>query len=238
MTVTAPTRAVTLSAHDLTVVYGSLTALHPLSLNLTGGALLAVTGPSGAGKTSLLWALAGANPAGSGTVHVDDTPIRGYEDAVAAGVHLLPHGNALADSLTATENITLPLIAAGTPPAEGAARAAAALTAVGLHESGNHLIEELSGGQQQRVAVARAIAFRPAVLLADEPTSDVDPSNRQRILALLRDHAHTGAIVILTTNDPDAAAVAHAELALDNGKSTRHDHHSGDRAVPPQAGLA
>lgn len=221
---TAPFEALTLTADDLTVTYGTLTALHPLTLHLPGGTLLAVTGPSGAGKTSLLWALAGANPASAGAVHVNHTPIRDHDHALAAGVHLLPHGNALAASLTATENITLPLIAAGTPPAQASERAAAALTALGLHDSGNHLIEELSGGQQQRVAVARAIAFQPTVLLADEPTSDVDPTNRQRILTLLRDHAHTGAIVILTTNDPDAAAEAHAELALDNGASTWTRH--------------
>ena len=88
---------------------------------------------------------------------------------------------------------------------------------MGLEESGGHLIEELSGGQQQRVALARAFAGRATVLLADEPTSDLDAANRERMIAALRDEAARGAIVLMSTHDPEAAAQCDAELALDEG---------------------
>jgi putative ABC transport system ATP-binding protein len=97
----------------------------------------------------------------------------------------------------------------------------AALAAVGLEESGGHLIEELSGGQQQRVAVARALASRPAVLLADEPTSELDHVNRERVLALLHDLAGDGCTVLMATHDPEAAAQAAAEVHLDEGRVVR-----------------
>ena len=89
---------------------------------------------------------------------------------------------------------------------------------MGLHESGSHLAEELSGGQQQRVAVARGLALRGHVLLADEPTSELDHDNRERVLALLRAEARRGAIVIMATHDPEAAEEADGEIRLDDGQ--------------------
>jgi putative ABC transport system ATP-binding protein len=206
-----------LAVAGVTVTYGELCAVRPLDLALTPGAMVAVTGPSGAGKSSLMWALAGAVRPSAGTVHLGGEPVTDREGAAAMGVVIVPQGNALASALTAEENVLVPLLAAGVPVAEAAHRTRSALAEVGLEESGRHLIEELSGGQQQRVALARALAARATALLADEPTSDLDSVNRERVIAALRAEAAAGAMVLMSTHDPEAAAQADAELALDEG---------------------
>ena len=207
----------TLRAEGLRVEYGAVVALHGIDLAVGPGRLVSVTGPSGAGKTSLLWALAGALSPTGGTVHLGDTPITGREQASGLGIAVVPQGNALAHTLTARENVLVPLLAAGVTPTDAAARTTRALALVGLEESGGHLIEELSGGQQQRVALARAFAAEGNVLVADEPTSDLDAANRQRMMAALRAEAERGAIVVMSTHDPEAAAQTDAEIALDEG---------------------
>ena len=121
-------------------------------------------------------------------------------------------------AVSAEENVLVPLLSAGVGPVESAERTRGALTLVGLAESGRHLTEELSGGQQQRVAIARALAARATVLLADEPTSDLDSTNRERVIAALRAEAAAGAVVLMSTHDPEAAAQADAEIALDDGE--------------------
>ena len=209
---------VTLRAQGLAVTYGPVVALRDISVDVAPGSLVAVTGPSGAGKTSLLWALAGAVAPTAGTVHLGRTLVRDRVHAAALGIAIVPQGNGLATTLTARENILVPLLAAGVPAAESAARTEEVLAVVGLEESGGHLSEELSGGQQQRVAVARALAARGRVLLADEPTSDLDALNRQRVIAALRSGADGGAVVVMSTNDPEAADQTDAELSLDEGR--------------------
>jgi len=210
----------------LSVRFGELSALVDVTMSAVRGELVAVSGPSGAGKTTLLWALAGAlDPAAavSGRVTVLGEAIdpRGArERTVPLGVAMIPQGNGLAAVLTAAENCLVPLVDGGVPAREARARVAQALEAVGLQDSGNHLVEELSGGQQQRVAVARAIAARPTVLLADEPTSELDHANRERVLALLTGLASRGACVVMATNDPEAAAGAHRGIVLDAGRGT------------------
>lgn len=206
-----------LQARGLFVAYGEKVAVRDLTLTVAPGQLVAVTGPSGAGKSSLLWALAGALPPAAGTVWLGTAEVRDREQAVALGIALVPQGNALAAMYTASENIILPLLAAGVEAGEARSRAEVALHAVGLEDSGRHLIEELSGGQQQRVAVARALAARAVVLLADEPTSDLDSLSRGRVVDLLRAEADRGARVVMTTHDPEAAAATDAEAALDEG---------------------
>jgi putative ABC transport system ATP-binding protein len=205
---------------DVDVRYGGLLAIAPLSLTVPGGKLLAVTGPSGAGKTTLLWLMAGALEPDRGTVEVDGVPVGGRPEAAARGIVLVPQGNGLAAVLTAYENIVVPLLDGGVPSREADDRARQALEEVGLEEWAGHLVEELSGGQQQRVAVARALAARASVLLADEPTSDLDGRNREVVLHALRAAADRGAVVVLATHDPEAAAAADAELALDAGEAT------------------
>ena len=194
----------------ISVRYGNVVALDGVDLVAEAGTVTAVTGHSGAGKSSLLWALAGLLPHGvSGEMDVGPTS-------------LVAQGSALSSILPARESIALPLLDLGVPGTEALAAAERALAEVGLEESGSHLSEELSGGQQQRVAVARGIARTrallargPAVLLADEPTSELDHDNRERVVALLRGLADDGACVVVTTHDPEVADAADAVVALD-----------------------
>ncbi|MCE1180573.1 MAG: ATP-binding cassette domain-containing protein [Micrococcales bacterium] len=209
--------SVGLDVRGLGVRYGEVPALHDVSLAATGGDFIAVTGPSGAGKTTLLWAIAQAVTPAAGEVRLDGTPLRDHDDALAQGVVLIPQGSALAVTLTAYENVLVPLVARGVTGAQARERALAALAAVGLAESGTHRAEELSGGQQQRTAVARGLAQQGRILLADEPTSELDHDNRERVLALLRQQADAGALVLMTTHDLEAAEAADRVLHLDEG---------------------
>jgi putative ABC transport system ATP-binding protein len=202
------------------VRFGATTALGGVDLVVRAGELVAVTGHSGAGKTTLLSALAGILVPDEGTVHIRGRAVDGLEDAAAAGVAVVPQGNGLAAVLTAHENVLLPLLARGTDPATAPEIAAEALAAVGLAEQHGHLVEELSGGQQQRVAVARGLALAGPVLLADEPTSELDHTNREVVLALLRARADDGAAVVMATHDPEAAAAPDRVVHLDDGVVT------------------
>jgi putative ABC transport system ATP-binding protein len=207
-----------LRATGIEVRYRDLVAVRQADLTLEPGHLVAVTGPSGAGKSSLLAVLAGLVPPSAGTVSVAGQPITGRDQAVAAGIVVIPQGNALIRILTAIENVAVPLVAARRPDARD--RAEAALLALGLDEAADQLLEELSGGQQQRVAVARGYAERGSYLLADEPTSELDAGNRTRVMGLLRAEAHRGAGVLVATHDPEAAAMCDAELRLDEGRAS------------------
>lgn len=217
-----------ISVTNLTVAYDELVAVAEVSLQVPPGYVLAVSGPSGAGKSSLLWAIAGAVPVKSGEVQVDGLTITGRPAAAAHGVVLIPQGNGLARVLTARENLSLPLLADRKLSADEVDREEAlesvdrsiesALTAVGLEESGDHLVEELSGGEQQRVAVARGLAQRGKVILADESTSELDSSNRERVLELLRAEADRGAAIIIATHDPSVAAGADGHATMDEGR--------------------
>jgi putative ABC transport system ATP-binding protein len=209
-----------LEVDALEVRYGDLVALHDVDLRLPAGSMVAVTGPSGSGKSALLWALAGAVAPTAGTVRLDGEDVGDRSRASRLGIALMPQGGALVSTLTAAENVVVSLLSQGVPAAEARARAAASLLAVGLDEQGAHLPEELSGGQQQRVAVAVTLASRGRVLLLDEPTSELDAGNRQRVLAALRVATAAGAVVVLATHDPEAAEPADAELRLDDGVAT------------------
>jgi putative ABC transport system ATP-binding protein len=206
-----------LRLEGVTVRYGSTVAVSEATFDAYAGEFIAVTGHSGAGKSSLLWAIGGA-VAFDGVVRLGDEEVRDRTQAARMGIEVIAQGSALAVLLSAQENVSLPLLARGVRPEHARRRAQSALESVGLHESGSHLAEELSGGQQQRVAVARGLALRGHVLLADEPTSELDHDNRERVLALLRAEAHRGAIVIMATHDPEAAAEADGEIRLDDGQ--------------------
>jgi putative ABC transport system ATP-binding protein len=207
-------------AREIEVAFDEHVVLTRVDLEVQPGRLVAVTGPSGAGKTTLLWVLAGLLRPHNGEVLIGGETPRDRDAACAAGVVLIPQDNALATVLTAAENILVPLLAAKVTPDEAQARLIAALEAVGLTGAGDQLVEELSGGQQQRVAVARGLAQQGSVVLADEPTSELDAVNRARIIALLRAEADRGAAVVLATHDPEAAAECDAELHLDAGRAT------------------
>jgi putative ABC transport system ATP-binding protein len=193
--------------------------LQDVSATAWPGRVLAVTGPSGAGKTTLLSAMAGLLRPAAGSVTVDGEPLRDRDHAVAQRVVIIPQDNGLAAILTAGENLQVALIANGVKPADARRLTSESLDRLGLAGQADQLVEELSGGQQQRAAIARGIALRGDVLLADEVTSELDAANRQRVLDLLHDEARRGAAVVFATHDPEAAAACDAELHLIDGRA-------------------
>ena len=211
----------TLVVDRLTVAFDRTVVLREVSAAAEPGQVLAVTGPSGAGKTTLLWAMAGLVKPVSGAVSVDGAALRNRDHAVAERVVLIPQDNGLAPILTAGENVQVALVANGVKPPEARRRTAESLEWVGLTDQVDQLVEELSGGQQQRTALARGLALRGNVLLADEVTSELDAQNRQRVLDLLRAEATRGAAVVFATHDPEAAAACDGELHLLDGNAER-----------------
>ena len=198
-----------------------LTILHPLSLNISKGRFLAVVGPSGSGKSTLLGLIAGLDAPTSGSVVIDGVDITKLDEDRLAKLrgekigfvfqffHLIP-------SLTAVENVAVPMEIAGMRDARR--RAEALLHEVGLTGRAHHYPSQLSGGEQQRVALARALANEPPVLLADEPTGNLDSANGRHIMELLRQiHTVRGTTVVLVTHDAELAALADARIELRDG---------------------
>ncbi|GLZ81745.1 ABC transporter ATP-binding protein [Actinorhabdospora filicis] len=206
-----------LIADSLTVSAGGHHILTGVSMLAEPGRVLAVTGASGAGKTSLLWTLTGLVRPESGTITYAGEPVGDRDSAVAHGIVLIPQDNGVAPSLTAYENVLIPLIGTGCGSEEAAERAVDALERVGLAGQVEQLVEELSGGQQQRVAIARGLAQKGSVLLADEITSELDAANRERVLELLHAEAWRGAAVVFATHDLEAAGACDARLHLVDG---------------------
>jgi putative ABC transport system ATP-binding protein len=194
----------TLEARDLTYRRDGQQILAGVSVAVHPGERLAVTGPSGSGKTSLLTLLAGLDAPSSGEVYIDGTRLTGVAGP-RQGVALVLQGYGLVSLLTAAENIEVALRAAGWAPPRAAVAAQEALSQVGLDAHADQLVEELSGGQQQRTAVARALALKPKLLIADEPTAELDPASRTLALARLFEVATGGGALVLATHDPEVA---------------------------------
>lgn len=201
---------------------GPLTILHPTSLTIDAGRTVAITGPSGSGKSTLLGLLAGLDAPTSGSVFIDGVNISALgEEALARlrgekiGIvfqffHLIP-------SLTALENVLVPLELAGV--ADARARATALLDEVGLSQRGHHYPSQLSGGEQQRVAIARALANDPAILLADEPTGNLDSTTGRHVIDLLLSvNRRQGRTLVLVTHDRELAAMADEVIAMRDGR--------------------
>ena len=201
-----------------------VTPLHDLDLEVGEGEFLALMGPSGSGKTTLLHLLAGIDRPSSGEVHVGDVLVSDLTDRALARwrnrhVGFVFQQYNLVPVLTAWENVELPLLLMRLTKDERRRKVAVALEAVSLTERATHLPRQLSGGQQQRVAVARAIVAGPTLLLADEPTGNLDEKAARAVLALLQAlHERFGLTVVMVTHDPRAASVADRVIHLDKGR--------------------
>jgi putative ABC transport system ATP-binding protein len=171
---------------------------------IAAGRSLAIMGPSGSGKTTLLALLSGLYKPTKGRVEFDGIPLVGAAGP-PPGMAVVLQNYGLVSLLTAAENVEIALRAAGKPAREAIPEARVALAHVGLDAHADHLIEELSGGQQQRTAVARALALEPRLLIADEPTAELDAGARANVLARMFAVAHGGGALILATHDPEVA---------------------------------
>ena len=211
-----------------TVTSGSdpLTILHPLTATIPNGQFVAIVGPSGSGKSTLLGLIAGLDSPSSGSVVIDGTDITALDEDGLARLrgekigfvfqffHLIP-------SLTAFENVAVPMeIARASNVHE---RANALLEEVGLKGRAHHYPSQLSGGEQQRVALARALANNPSIVLADEPTGNLDSANGRHIMELLaRVHDTRQTTLVLVTHDAEIAARADARMVLRDGRVVEH----------------
>jgi len=199
-----------------------LTILDDVSIKIPDGQFVAITGASGSGKSTLLGLIAGLDAPSSGQIFIDDDEITATsEDGLARirsekigfvfqSFHLIP-------SLTAFENILIPMEILGLDGVT--ARAGKLIDAVDLTNRGHHYPAELSGGEQQRVAIARAFANSPKILLADEPTGNLDSKNGQHIFDLMTQlHAQNKVTLVLVTHDPTLAAQAQRQIVLTDGR--------------------
>jgi ABC-type lipoprotein export system ATPase subunit len=197
-------------------------ALRGVSLTVDAGRMISVVGPSGCGKSTLLHLLGGVDLPTSGTVTLLGQPTHALPDAQLARVRLAHVGFVfqrffLLPMLTAEENVMLPMLEAGVPAGARRARAAALLERMGLAGRAAHRPGQLSGGEMQRVAIARALANRPALLLADEPTGELDDETGREIIRLLRDATQDGCAVVVVTHNVELAALADLRLRMRNG---------------------
>jgi len=193
-----------LKARGLRYVRDSQPILSGVDVSVEPGESLAVTGPSGSGKTSMLALISGLTAPTAGEVYIDGTLLTGFAGP-ASGVAVVLQGYGLVSLLTAAENIEVALRAAGRPARAAPPAARAALGQLGLEAHADQLVEELSGGQQQRVAVARALALEPRLLIADEPTAELDPAARAVVLARIFDVVANGGALVIATHDPEVA---------------------------------
>ena len=199
-----------------------LTILHPLTTEIPRGQFVAVVGPSGSGKSTLLGLIAGLDAPTTGSVLIDGVDITKLDEDALAKLrgekigfvfqffHLIP-------SLTAYENVAVPMEIAGVDDAGDRARRL--LEEVGLTGRAHHYPSQLSGGEQQRVALARALANNPPIVLADEPTGNLDSTNGRHIMQLLKDiHQSRGTTLVLVTHDAEVAAQADTRLVMRDGR--------------------
>jgi ABC-type lipoprotein export system ATPase subunit len=206
---------VVLTGSDLRYAVGDRTILDGISVQASSGRVLAVRGPSGSGKSSLLTMLGGLVTPSGGTVTLDGARVSPSSDiALRRRFGFVLQGYGLVAALTARENVAVVLQAARVPCAQVRSRVQAVLERVRLAPVADHLVEDLSGGQQQRVAVARALVTADGVLLADEPTAELDADNRGLIVSLLIERARGGAVLVIASHDPDVVDVCDDVLDL------------------------
>jgi putative ABC transport system ATP-binding protein len=220
----APPSQTVLAVEGVGKSYGPQRVLSDISFTLRAGERLALTGPSGGGKTTLLNCVGGVDQPDQGTIRLGEVELTTLSSDGLAAVrrrqigsifqffHLLP-------TLSAYENIELPLQLLGLGEPERAARVGELVRRVGLTRRSDALPSELSGGEQQRVAIARALVHRPALLLADEPTGNLDSANGAAVLALLRELTdESGVALVLVTHSEEAATLCHRRLSVHDGR--------------------
>ena len=233
---TRPGGGAVLELEDVTKTYAmgsqSVQALRGISLTVDQGEYVAIMGPSGSGKSTLMHILGCLDVPSSGRYRLAGDDVGAMSEQQLAQVRNRRIGFVfqqfnLLPSMTAQRNVELPLVYAGASRAERRDRAAAALSQVGLGDRLDHRPGELSGGQQQRVAVARALVSEPDLILADEPTGNLDSSSTADVLRLLRELSDAGRTIVLITHERDVAAAAARTVRLRDGLVS-DDH----RAVP------
>jgi putative ABC transport system ATP-binding protein len=219
-----------ISVHNVVKIYQrdsqQIKVLDNLNLEVPQGEFMALMGPSGSGKTTLLNLIAGIDRATSGSVRVAGTDLTPLSEGELAkwrsqNVGFIFQFYNLIPVLNAVENVELPLLLSHLSKKERRERALTALRIVGLADRSKHYPRQLSGGQEQRVAIARAIVTDPAVLVADEPTGDLDSKSAEEILELMQTfNKEFGKTIVMVTHDPRAAAVAHTQRHLEKGVLT------------------
>ncbi len=208
----------------ITKSYGPLQVLKGIDFRVESGEIVSIFGASGAGKTTFLQILGTLDEPDEGAIYYDDVNVRTLKDNQLARFrnrhigfvfqfhHLLPE-------FTALENVCIPAFILGVPKQEAEEKAMALLRDLNLEERAGHKPAELSGGEQQRVAVARALINRPAVLLADEPSGNLDSRNKKELHELLlRIHEEKDQTIIIVTHDKELSAIAHRRLFMKDGK--------------------
>jgi putative ABC transport system ATP-binding protein len=204
-----------------------ITALNDVTLSIKTGDMVAIQGPTGGGKSTLLQLLGGLDRPSSGGIEIDGRDIEKLGDSELAAIRAKLIGFVfqnfnLIPTLSAIENVELALVPLGIKKDERKSMSQAALESVGLGDRADHLPTELSGGQQQRVAIARALVKEPAVLLADEPTGNLDEETRDEIIGLLENlWKEKGITLIIVTHDSAVAKRAKTRLHIKNGKVTQ-----------------
>lgn len=201
----------------------SVHALDDVSLTIQDGEYVAVMGPSGSGKSTLLNVLGLLDKPDSGSYSLGGTDTTHLNDnaqarARSAQVGFIFQTFHLVPRLTATENVELPMTLASVPPKERQARAAALIASVGLTDRAHHRPDQLSGGQRQRVAIARALVMKPSLLLADEPTGNLDSASGKDVMELLEKLNQDGYTLLVVTHDPVVGARARRRISMRDGK--------------------
>jgi putative ABC transport system ATP-binding protein len=215
-----------LEARALRKIHGTgdaaVVALDDVDVALEHGEFLAVTGPSGCGKSTLLNLLGGLDRPTAGEIYLQGERVDTAGEARRARLRRGELGFVfqffnLIDNLTVADNVELPALLAGVPAREARRRAGELLERLGLGETAGRVPGSLSGGQQQRVAIARALVNRPSVLLADEPTGNLDSTAAREVVSVLRERSEEGQAIVLVTHDLRVASAAHRVLRMRDG---------------------